>query len=73
MAASEAHLCRRLSRYLQRAQPELAYQLRDRKLGHLAQAKSDVIRQYRLHYTHSESEHARAALGGGATLALTAA
>ena len=43
VAANEAHLCCGSAGTYSVLQPELAYQLRDRKLGHLAQVKSDVI------------------------------
>ena len=43
VAAHEAHLCCGSAGTYSVLQPELAYQLRDRKLGHLAEAKSDVI------------------------------
>jgi glycolate oxidase iron-sulfur subunit len=43
VAANEAHLCCGSAGTYSVLQPELSYQLRDRKLGHLAQVKSDVI------------------------------
>ena len=43
VSANEAHLCCGSAGTYSVLQPELAYQLRDRKLGHLAQVKSDVI------------------------------
>ncbi len=43
VAASEAHLCCGSAGTYSVLQPELSYQLRDRKLGHLAQVKGDVI------------------------------
>ena len=42
-AATEAHLCCGSAGTYSVLQPALAYQLRDRKLGHLAAVKSDVI------------------------------
>ena len=43
VSANEAHLCCGSAGTYSVLQPELAYQLRDRKLGHLAQVKGDVI------------------------------
>ena len=43
VATTEAHLCCGSAGTYSVLQPELAYQLRDRKLGHLAAVKSDVI------------------------------
>jgi len=42
-AASESHLCCGSAGTYSVLQPELAYQLRDRKLGHLAPLKAEVI------------------------------
>ena len=70
VARSEAHLCCGSAGTYSVLQPELAYQLRDRKLGHLgAAASADVIvvGQHRLHHASAKRHtDAGAALGRGA-------
>ena len=56
---AESHLCCGSAGTYSVLQPELAYQLRDRKLGHLqaAAAGCDRVGQHRLHHASAERHH----------------
>ena len=69
VALNESHLCCGSAGTYSVLQPELAYPLRDRKLGHLNQLRPHDHRvgQHRLHHAPAKRQRdARAALGRGA-------